>query len=279
MEIDSKVAIVTGAGSGLGKQLALSLLEKGAKVVLAGRREGRLNQTIKESVNPKNARSVVTDLTVLTDLKNLVDYSIKEFNSIDILVNNAGTGFGGDLSDLQIEEIEYTIRLNLTAPILLTKLVLPTMRKNRQSMIVNIASLGAVVATPYHSIYCASKSGLHGFSGSLRRQFKNDKIKVLTVYPGMIDTEMACTAAKEKAKQVGLPFELSSPQKVAQQIIKGIVLDKSNLYSESLKEKVLRKSESYIPFLTDSMLSNLAGNLHEVFQVSNPYFSNRMKIK
>ena len=279
MEIADQVAIVTGAGSGLGKQLALSLLEKDAKVVLAGRREDRLKQTINESVNSGNAIAVVTDLTVLSDIKNLVNETLKAFKSIDILINNAGTGFGGDLSDLKVEEIEYTIRLNLTAPILLTKLALPLMRKNRQSMIVNITSLGAVVAAPYLAVYCATKAGLNSFGRSIRRQLRNEKINVLTVVPGNMNTDMVSIPLKQKAKQIGYPLALNNPQKVAQQIIQGIIEDKSILYPQSLQEKILCKSELHIPFLADSMLKKAAGNLHQIFLAANPYFANQMNIK
>lgn len=179
MVLDGKVVVITGASSGIGRELALVFAQRGAKVVLAARRLDLL-EAIRREIEPyaSDVLVVQTDVTDETQMKNLVQTTLNTFGQIDVLVNNAGVTHGGYLHQQDSDSIRQMVEVNLHAAMQLTKEVLPHMLIRREGYIVNMASQ---MATPMFSTYNATKSGLAAFTEGLRRELHGTGIQVTLV--------------------------------------------------------------------------------------------------
>jgi short-subunit dehydrogenase len=184
-----KVALITGASSGIGAAIARELARRGYALVLAARSVGALERLAAElSRAGAPALPVPTDVTRPADIERLVRVALARFERIDVLVNNAGIGETrraphGAAADL-------TLHTNLLAPIQLTRAVVPTMLSQRSGHIINIASVAAHVGIPGSAGYAASKHGLRGYSEALRRELAPYGISVSVISPGLIRTAM-----------------------------------------------------------------------------------------
>lgn len=186
-----KVAIVTGASSGIGRAISLRLAEAGVACALAARRKEALEELAQEIEKIGGQALVVpTDVTDAHELEALVQTVTKELGGLQILVNNAGIYFHAKVEELKRSELESTLAVNLIAPIMLTKLALPHLKKSGESAIINMASIAATAGFARGSSYCASKFGMLGFSESLFEEVREDGIKVCAICPGYVATEM-----------------------------------------------------------------------------------------
>jgi short-subunit dehydrogenase len=163
VELNNKVCILTGASRGLGVRFAEDLARKGVHVALAARSEGELKET-EELVRRFGVRTIAvpTDVGRLEDLKTLVDRTTTELGPPDLLINNAGVERYAHFHEVDVDVIERTLRVNVWAPEVLTRLVLPGMVERRSGHIVNIASVAGKTAVPYNAIYSSSKHALVG---------------------------------------------------------------------------------------------------------------------
>lgn len=211
MEINGKVAIVTGASGGIGAAIARELARHGASVVLAARRAAALEQ-LKAAIEAAGGRALVvpTDVTQRADLERLVATTHATFGRIDILINNAGLSPGQPIGVISAERMAEVITVNLLAPMWLTNAVVPLMRQQGGGLIVNIGSVAGEVAT--NSTYAASKFGLRGFNDGIRRELRHAGIDVVLIAPGFIRTAMT----------VGARFPMPGPDVVARAVIAAI---------------------------------------------------------
>lgn len=179
MVLDSKVVVITGASSGIGRELALVFAQRGAKVVLAARRSDLL-EAIRRELEPyaSDVLVVQTDVTDEIQMKNLVQTTLTTFGQIDVLVNNAAFTHGGYLQQQDSASIRQMVEVNLHAAMQLTREVLPHMLVRREGYIVNMASQ---MAAPMFSAYNATKSGLAAFTEGLRRELHGTGIQVTLV--------------------------------------------------------------------------------------------------
>ncbi|ELZ77618.1 MULTISPECIES: SDR family oxidoreductase [Haloferax] len=190
-ELDGKVAIVTGASSGIGSATAKSLASRGASVVVAARREGELEElaaTIEDDGG--DALVVPTDVTVDDDIDALVEATLDEYGRIDILVNNAGLMPLAHIGEADRETLQTTIDVNLTGLITLTHAVVPTMMEQESGHIVNLSSVVGRFLQANSSHYNAAKAGVKMFSDSLRLDVAEAGIHVSSIEPGAVDTEL-----------------------------------------------------------------------------------------
>ena len=185
MQLKNKVALITGASRGIGKAIAEKFSAEGAIVAITSRDLDRIK---KVSAKIRNSFPVEMDVSDKNAVEKAVKEIIKKFGRIDILVNNAGIAEWGKVLDVDYEHFEKHIAVNLLGAIYCTKVVLPFMAKQKSGTIINISSGLGKRGEAECSAYCASKFGLMGFSESIAEEFKEYKIKVHTISPGMVDT-------------------------------------------------------------------------------------------
>ena len=179
-----KVALVTGASSGIGKAIAKQLLEDGLIVYVAARRVEKM-----QDLEQLGAIALGMDITKEDDIKRIVEHIESDRNGVDILVNNAGYAIYGAMEDTTIEDARRQFEVNLFGLANLTKAVLPTMRAKQSGKIINISSMGGKIYTPLGSWYHATKHALEGWSDCLRLELAPFNIDVVIIEPGAIKTE------------------------------------------------------------------------------------------
>ncbi|MAL17415.1 MAG: NAD-binding protein [Balneola sp.] len=189
MNLDSKIAIVTGASSGIGAEFSKMLIENGAEVYGLARSEDKLNKLQKSLGN--KFHPVKMDITNAEDLEEWVDDTFNLNHQPDILINNAGVMYSANVEDLSMSEWHNMINVNLNGIFYLTRLIVPLMKENENTThIINISSIAGIMGNPTISGYNASKFGVRGFSEALFKELRYDAIKVTCVFPGSIDTEL-----------------------------------------------------------------------------------------
>jgi short-subunit dehydrogenase len=197
-----KVALVTGASSGIGDATARRLAQLGYAVYAVARRADRM-----AALKARGCRTEPCDVTDDAALVALVDKIISETGRIDVLVNNAGYGSYGALEDVPIAEARRQFDVNVFALARLIQLVLPHMRAQRDGYIVNVSSIGGKIWEPLGSWYHATKFAVEGLSDSLRAEVSGFGIKVVVIEPGAIRTEWAAISADNlEAASAGTPY-------------------------------------------------------------------------
>ncbi len=193
--LKDRVAIVTGAGSGIGKSIALQLAQNGCRVMLAGRNVDNLDSVSTEIEDGDgDAVCCVCDVTNEASVVNLVRTTVNAFGRLDIVVNNAGVGIYGMLEDSQTSDWEAVMNVNARGPYLLCREAVPYLRERSISYIVNVGSVVSVKGYERQSIYSASKHAMHGLSKALAREVQEDNIRVHVICPGGVDTDMVSQA-------------------------------------------------------------------------------------
>lgn len=185
-----KVALITGASSGIGFDTAVELQKKGFIIYGAARRVDRL-----EKLKEKGINIIELDVTNEESMKNCVNTILEKEGSIDVLVNNAGYGSFGAVEDVSMEEARRQIEVNVLGLARMTQLVLPSMRKHKFGKIVNISSMAGKIHTPFGAWYHATKFAVEGFSDCLRMEVQGFGIDVILVEPGGIKTDWGTIAA------------------------------------------------------------------------------------
>ena len=196
--MNKKVALITGASSGIGESAAILLHKQGFKVYGAARRVDKM-----KSLEEKGISVIALDVTDEESTINCVNTIIEKEGSIDVLVNNAGYGSYGAVEDVPMEEARRQFDVNIFGLARLTQLVLPKMREHRFGKIVNISSMGGKVYTPFGAWYHATKHALEGWSDCLRLEVKEFGIDVVVVEPGGIKTPWGQIAADNLKKTSG----------------------------------------------------------------------------
>ena len=187
-----KVALVTGASSGIGKETARLLVEQGFTVYGASRRLDKM-----EDLKAMGVNLLMMDVADDASMVNGVNIILNKEQRIDVLVNNAGYGSYGALEDVPIAEAKYQFEVNIFGLARLTQLLLPTMRAQLSGRIINISSIGGSIGEPHGAWYHATKFAVEGLSDSLRMELKQFGIDVVIIKPGAILTEWNGIARKK----------------------------------------------------------------------------------
>ncbi|MEH2071229.1 MAG: SDR family NAD(P)-dependent oxidoreductase [Nostoc sp.] len=201
-KLDAKVAIVTGASSGIGAATAIALAEEGAQVAIAARRIEQLNEVAQKiaAVGGK-ALPIVTDVSDETQVNDLVQKVNTTLGRIDILVNNAGIGGLGTIEDSDPAEWRRQFDLNVLGLLYATHAVLPIFKAQGVGHVVNLSSVAGRVTRPGMGVYSATKWGVNAISEALRQEVHKDNIRVTIIEPGMVATEFIDNITDPAAKQ------------------------------------------------------------------------------
>jgi NADP-dependent 3-hydroxy acid dehydrogenase YdfG len=226
-------ALITGASSGIGKATALAFAQAGIHLLLVGRDSARLTAVAEAArSHGVEATPYVMDLLNLTEVRDQIETLARSVPHLDIVINNAGMGYTGMLMETPLADWQRVIDLNLTSVFQVVQGVLPILRSNSQSTIVNVASIAAHQAFPNWGAYCVSKFGLLALTKTLAAEERPHGIRVVAMSPGSVNTELWDTDT------VDADFDRSAmltPDIVAQSILHAVQMP----YSAAIEEIVL----------------------------------------
>ena len=188
MELDGKIALVTGGGRGIGRGIVDRFLEEGAQVAIVQRRS--LDDAL--AAHPRVAH-VTADLSDPSAIATAVEQVVERFGGIDVLVNNAGIMFERSVSEIRLDEWDLMMAVNLRTPLFLAQAVVPSMRERGGGSIVTIGSIEGIAANPQHAAYCASKAGVHGLTRAMAVDLGPDGIRCNAIAPGWIASDLSET--------------------------------------------------------------------------------------
>lgn len=219
MNIDGKIIIVTGAGSGIGRALSRVLSARGARLILADLNEAGLIETKDSLAYPEAAVNAVGDITDAASRAAIHDLAVSTYGGIDVLVNNAGVVAVGPLAEAEDKALELMVKVNLLAPMQMVRDMLPTLEKSKTPTIVNVGSMFGDIAFPLFAGYSATKFGVRGLSDALRRELAPKGVKVTYVAPRAAKT--GATSAFEHLIEP-MKMQLDEPEVVAASIARAI---------------------------------------------------------
>lgn len=189
--IQNQTAIVTGGTRGIGRAIAVSLLEEGAQVVICSRHEDQVAHCVEELGLQwgKRIKGIGCDVREYTQVQRLLKFTDQEFEGLDVLVNNAAVGFVADISQISPSQWQEVIGTNLTGTFHCCHAAIPMLRRKGRGFIINISSLAGKNAFAGGAAYNASKFGLNGFSEAIMQDLRYDNIRVSYILPGSVNTE------------------------------------------------------------------------------------------
>ncbi len=254
-----KVAIVTGASSGIGLATAENFAGKGAKVVLAARNFEKIKALAKKiNRNGENALAIQTDVSDENSCKNLIEKTIQEFGKIDILVNNAGISMRAIFEDLDLSVIKKLMDTNFWGTVYCTKYALPHLLKSKGS-VVGVTSIAGFVGLPARTGYSASKYAMKGFLDTLRIENLHKGLHVMLIAPGFTTSNIRQTALVADGSQQGeTPRDedkMMTAGEVAEYLAKGVIKRKREIILTS-QGKLTIFLNKFFPKMMDKIVFN-----------------------
>ncbi|WP_417350235.1 3-ketoacyl-ACP reductase [Flavobacterium alkalisoli] len=228
--LKQKNALITGAGKGIGKAVAIALAAEGVNVALLARTKTDLEQVAKE-IEPYGVKTVIVtaDIANIESVNQAVNTVLGEFKTIDILINNAGIGKFGKFLDLAPEEFENIIKVNLFGIYYATRAVLPGMIEQQGGDIINISSTAGLKGAPITSAYSASKFAVMGLTESLMQEVRKHNIRVTALTPSTVATDMAINLNLTD----GNPEKVMQAEDIAELIVAQLKLNRRVFIKES----------------------------------------------
>ena len=208
MLVDQKVVVITGAASGIGKELARVFAENGARVVLSDLDEEKVKQTSSE-LKEKGAETIGIrcDVTKESEVESLFNQTINKFERIDVLINNAGLQHVSNIETFSTEKFELLTKVMLIAPFIATKLAFPIMKKQKSGRIINMSSINGLVGFSGKAAYNSAKHGVIGLTKVAALEGAEDGITVNAVCPGYVDTPLVRGQLEDLAKSREVALE------------------------------------------------------------------------
>ncbi|AYN02937.1 3-ketoacyl-ACP reductase [Flavobacterium sp. 140616W15] len=221
--LKNKNALITGAGKGIGKAVAIALAKEGVNVILMARTQADID-TVAAEINTLGVKSlaITADVSDINSVNNAVEKALAEFKTIDILINNAGIAAFGNFLELEPVAWERIIQVNLMGTYYVTRAVLPNMIANQTGDIINISSTAGLNGNALTSAYSASKFAVLGLTDSLMQEMRKHNIRVTALTPSTVATDMA----KELKLTDGNPEKVMQSEDIAELIIAQLKLNR-----------------------------------------------------
>lgn len=265
-DLKDKVVIVTGAASGIGLEIVRAFSDEQARVVAVDVNEIGL-QEVAKGLPHRALMTQAVDVSDYEALQTLLQNVVQTWGRVDVVVNNAAISTGSAIDDVEPDAalVARMLDVNLQGAIYLTHLVLPLMVAQGGGMIVNVASMAALIRQPMHDVYTATKSGLDGFSDVIRRKFAHKGIRIVKAYPGLTYTTMIArntnyesyTQFARDHKILGAGDKLYLPSDVAQRIVKAVKrYEKSVVFGGTLTLAITTLVR-WFPFSMDGVLQSI----------------------
>lgn len=263
-----KVAVITGAGSGMGQQLAINLAKENCNVVICDINKKTIQET--EDIIRKynvSCTALNLDLREEKNISTLLETTLKNFSKVDLLFNNAGVVAPSSFLNLSEKDWDWCNDINFNALVKLTRIFLPHLMKNEESALINTSSIFGIITTPNNTVYHSSKFAVRGFTESLAMELRDEKIQIHSVYPGHIGTNIVLDAKFDKdflstntnkaedtdndpvtIQEFGSTFRDTgmSPDKAAKIILKGVKKNKKRIFV-GLDAKVMEIAQRITP--------------------------------
>ena len=263
-----KVAVITGAGSGMGQQLAINLAKENCNVVICDINKKTIQET--EDIIRKynvSCTALNLDLREEKNISTLLETTLKNFSKVDLLFNNAGVVAPSSFLNLSEKDWDWCNDINFNALVKLTRIFLPLLMKNEEAALINTSSIFGIITTPNNTVYHSSKFAVRGFTESLAMELRDEKIQIHSVYPGHIGTNIVLDAKFDKdflstntnkaedtdndpvtIQEFGSTFRDTgmSPNKAAKIILKGVKKNKKRIFV-GLDAKVMEIAQRITP--------------------------------
>ena len=254
--LKGKVAVVTGASSGIGEATARELALRGASVVLASRAVDKLEALQREiSASGGLALAVETDVADGASVEAMVGRAVGELGSLDVLVNNAGLGLSGRIAELRAEDVRHVFEVNAIGPLNCIQSALPHMGEGGH--IINVSSVVGRRAIPKVGAYCASKSALGALSDALRVEVADRGVTVTSVYPGTTRTSFRENSRRTRGEKRGWRPKGVTPERVAKKIADAAERGPRDVYV-TLPDRLFVAGVTLFPGLADRALRSWA---------------------
>ena len=199
MDLNSKVALITGASSGIGKAIALELDKAGMKLILTARSEDKLKDLAAEC---QNAKVFAASITEPDTPQKLLDFALDSFGQLDVLINNAGMMSVGGIDEIDIEKICLMVRLNVESVYRMAYTVLRHFKKNGSGFLINTSSVAGLKTAPEYGAYSGTKFAVEAFTDSLRMELARTGVNVAAIAPGTVDTGLYDDWGEDSESQV-----------------------------------------------------------------------------
>ena len=263
-----KVAVITGAGSGMGQQLAINLAKENCNVVICDINKKTIQET-EEIIRKYNVSCTALNLDLKEEknISTLLETTLKNFSKVDLLFNNAGVVAPSSFLNLSEKDWDWCNDINFNALVKLTRIFLPHLMKNEEAALINTSSIFGIITTPNNTVYHSSKFAVRGFTESLAMELRDEKIQIHSVYPGHIGTNIVLDAKFDKdflstntkktedtdnnpvtIQEFGSTFRDTgmSPDKAAKIILKGVKKNKKRIFV-GLDAKVMEIAQRITP--------------------------------
>jgi 3-oxoacyl-[acyl-carrier protein] reductase len=234
MDINNKIAVVTGASKGIGRAIALSLAEAGADVAVSARSADLLKTLTKEIENMgRRAFAFTGDMSNEDEIKAFVNETVQHLGGMDILINNAGLGHFYSIAEMPTDKWDEMFNLNMRGLFIMTRESLPHLKKSDESIVVNIASLAGKNSFPTGAGYAGTKHALMAFSRCLMLEERKNGVRVLAICPGSVDTHFDAHFARDKQEmKLTKKDKAMQPEDIAAAILPMIQMPQRTMISE-----------------------------------------------
>ncbi|MBN2154858.1 MAG: SDR family oxidoreductase [Candidatus Lokiarchaeota archaeon] len=231
-DLEGKVAIITGAAGGIGREIACLFDKVGINLVLTDIKVNSLHEMSETFTN--KPLIIPCDITKRDQVQHLISHTLSHYHIIDILINTVGVIFPALFEDAEYEDIEKQIRINLLGTINCTKEIIPVMKKASKGNIVTISSLAGIVPETYSSIYTATKFALRGLNLTLNLELNKFNIDLSTIFPDSVDTPMLHYEAEHGGSPLTFLNVPIKPEKVAKTVLRAILRHKPEISIPSI---------------------------------------------